>query len=220
MQKITDLLNYVWQKYRIEVIFISFAFIILIISTLIYLTSLQETDNQQITIEENNHTRSPQKFVIDLSGAIQKPDVYEVTPGARLKDVLALAQGLSIDADREFFARNFNLSRYVKDQEKIHVPTKYEIMSGAYKEPNRLIDFTQPQTINFQIAETTSQSNLSKVNINKASLNELDELPGIGQTTAEKIIKQRPFISLEELETKKIMNKNVFDKIKELVSVN
>lgn len=225
MQKIIDLYSFIIKKYKIESIFFLIALVVFIFSIIIYFYSSQES-SEDISIDENAQTdkifyNPQQKIKIDLSGAVQKPDVYEVTIGARIKDLLNLAQGLSADADREFFARNFNLARLLKDQEKIYIPSRYEVYSGIFKEPNRLVDLTQPQNVNYQIPLlTSSPASLDRININKSTSKELDTLPGIGASTADKIIKNRPYTSIDEILSKKIVKKNIYDNIKELIRVD
>ena len=57
------------------------------------------------------------------------------------------------------------------------------------------------------------------VNINTSSLGELDKLPGIGQVYGQKIIEQRPYSNIEEILTKEVLPKNVFEKIKDKISL-
>jgi competence protein ComEA len=58
------------------------------------------------------------------------------------------------------------------------------------------------------------------ININSASESQLDSLPGVGAVTAGKIVSSRPYASVEELKSKKIVGASVYDKIKDLVTVN
>lgn len=182
---------------------------------MIYFSEKKDQENNIIDIKQLLPEETKKSFYIDISGAVGKPDVYEVTPGARLKDVLVLAGGLSADADRYFFARNFNLARFVSDQEKVYIPSIYEINSGLFTETSRIIDYISPvETSN----EITNQQN-SKININQANLEELDQLPGVGPTTAKKIVDNRPYIKIEDLLNKKIINKTTFEKIKDLIEI-
>ncbi len=198
----------IWKKYRVEFFLILLALLITIASLVLYLTSLSDGQNS-ITLEPektDSQSVANTKIYVDLAGAVEKPDLYELTSGARLKDVLKLAGGLSADADRDFFAKNFNLSLLLSDQEKIYIPSTSEVENGFVMETNQ-----QPITNN-------QASTL--ININSSDLDQLDQLPGIGKVTAEKIIRQRPYQSIEELLTKKIINKSTFEKIRGLISVN
>jgi competence protein ComEA len=58
-----------------------------------------------------------------------------------------------------------------------------------------------------------------KVNLNASTQAQIEELPGIGPSTAQKIISARPFSSIEELIQKKVVSKSVYDKIKEMVEI-
>lgn len=211
-----------WQNFRAEIILIFISLVIVLISLVIFIQA--NNQSEEISFKEDyqnqitNFQSQNSKIYIDLSGAVEKPDVYEVTPGARLKDVLVLANGLSAEADREFFARNFNLARILVDQEKIYVPSRWEVAQGLFQERVFVVDQIQPRVNN----EETSRRNLSgdKININTASPQELDSLPGIGKVTAQKIIDNRPYNSVEELLTKKVVRKSVYQKIKDLIIAN
>ena len=61
--------------------------------------------------------------------------------------------------------------------------------------------------------------NQGLVNINTASFEQLDKLPGIGQVYGQKIIEQRPYSNAEDLLNRKILPKSTFEKIKNLISV-
>ncbi len=216
-------------KHKIEVFFLSLAIIATILSIILYIKTSQELNNQLITFENNEVKKTrvvsliPKRTIfIDMSGAVEKPDLYQVTSGARLKDIMVLANGLSLNADRDFFARNYNLARTVRDQEKIYIPTKQEVRSGIFKEPTRLIDYGYgPSTTDISpSSQNQSEITVSKININSASLEELDLLPGVGPVTAQKIVDNRPYSSVNELLLKKIIKKNVYENIKDKINVN
>lgn len=205
------------KKYKLEIGLLLLAFVITIISFVIFFATSSNIDNTQtedFETKDNISTASfPSKITTDIGGAVEKPGIYEVASGSRLKDILTLAGGLDKNADKNFFARNFNLARYVADQEKIYIPFNWEINSGIFFENKRTLDYTSPSMQNF------SNKAKSSININTASLTELDLLTGVGKTTAEKIIKNRPYKTIEELLTRKVVNKSVFEKIKELISL-
>lgn len=210
-----------WKKYKIEFVLIMISLIITIISISIYVRNQTKEDNDiEIKKEISEEKIIPVKIYVDLAGAVIKPDVYQLPSGARLKDVLKLGGGLSADADRGFFSRNYNLSRLVVDQEKIYIPTTYDINAGLFTENTHLLDYNQPQSIQPTISKIDQSDTLNEIlNINLAGLEELDQLPGVGKVTAEKIIRGRPYSLIDELLTKKIVNKSVFDKIKDLIAV-
>lgn len=225
MEEVKNLLSNIATRFKSELILLVGTILIFSISLMIYFKSSGDLNNE-IAFEDQqdsniNKTNFNQKIIIDLSGAVKKPNVYEVNMGSRLKDVISLAQGLSPEANYEFFSRNFNLARVLRDQDKIHVPSKYEIDAGIFQEQNKIIDMTEPQTIsNYTSNNSTSNNALIKININATTANDLDTLPGIGLTTANKIIQNQPYKSIDELLSKKILKTNIFNQVKDLITVN
>jgi competence protein ComEA len=139
---------------------------------------------------------------VDVSGAVVRPGVYELDAQARLKDVLALCGGLSAEADREFVEKRMNMAEKVKDGQKIIIPR------------------VTPQGMGSGEAKTVGEySNGVSVNINSASLSELDSLWGVGEARAKAIIDGRPYADVSELLSRGIVPKNVFERIKDGISV-
>ncbi len=216
--------NLRWLRKKIKKLWFELTvFFVSIIITVFTLNSIlknnKNSTSEDICIEPQKNIMAVEKtsLFVDISGAVNKPGVYEIAPGARLKDILKLSGGLSDHADKMFFARNFNLARFVSDQEKIYIPSITEINAGIFTETARNVDYITPNEIPNQINTETKTNN--KVNINQATAEELDQLPGVGPTTVRKIIDNRPFSSLNELLDKKIVNKSTFEKIKALIQI-
>lgn len=191
--------------------------IITTISLIIYTYNNQTNEKQDQTLEASSSPEIINKDIfVDVSGAVKKPDIYKISFGGRIKNVIDLAGGLSEEADELFFYRNFNLARIVVDQEKIYIPSLSEINNGIFSQSQFTLDYNSPVTN----ITTPPASNDQLISLNYASIEELDQLPGIGQVTANKIILNRPYATLEDLLTKKVINKGVFEKIKDLVSLN
>ncbi|MCX7881511.1 MAG: ComEA family DNA-binding protein [Patescibacteria group bacterium] len=208
------------KKHQVEVFLLISSLIIVLISLILYLKNNQEdVYNKEIISEEKKEAPIQTKIFVELSGAVKKPDVYEIDYGSRLKDVLKLAGGLSEEADKGFVSRNYNLAKIVVDQEKIYIPFVWEINAGLFTENSRTLDYTSPVILNNQESSQISDLSSEKININLASAEELDTLPGIGKVTVAKIINNRPYSSIEELLNKKIVGKSVYEKIKELINV-
>ncbi|MBI5123227.1 helix-hairpin-helix domain-containing protein [Candidatus Roizmanbacteria bacterium] len=216
------------KKYLLEIVLLTVAVIITITALFLYVNNDKQAvgvglDRPSTEVPQISST-APSKIFVDVSGAVKKPNIYQIDFGARLKDAVDKAGGLSDEADTVFFNRNFNLARTVSDQEKIYVPSIVEINNGIFVQNQRTLDYVSPSTGDVNIAPTDVQTpNLgvsTKINLNSATIEELDQLPGVGQTTADKIIKNRPYASIEELLTKKVINKNVYEKIKGLISIN
>ncbi len=158
-------------------------------------------------ISTNTSTSSGQ-IIIDVSGAVQNPGVYHLSSGSRVEDALIASGGLSEKADRNWVDRNLNKAAKLIDGQKVYVPVQQSNVLGASN-----------LTTQSNVAQsyTTSDSNL--VNINSASLSDLDGLPGIGPVYAQKIIDQRPYSDINELLTKKVLTQSVFNKVKDKISV-
>lgn len=109
-----------------------------------------------------------------ISGAVSKPAVYQVNSDTRIIDLIEMAGGFLPEADSEYVNNKLNLAKLVEDEEHITIP--YKGVAGA---------------------STTSNSGL--ININTATAAQLMDLPGVGESTANKIIQGRPYSSLEQL---------------------
>lgn len=150
------------------------------------------TPDEKIIFEEQKETA--QEIVIDIEGAVAKPGVYKLPTDSRIKDALIAASGLAENADRDWVAKNLNLAQKLTDGAKVYVPRIGEAVKGA----------------------TGTTRN---ININTASLSELETLPGIGKVTGQKIVDNRPYTDIQELLSKKVVGNAVFEKIKEKIAV-
>lgn len=214
------------KPYIIELILIVCASIITGIALFLHLQNkdapLPEVraseDSGEYKKKELSHKND--KIYIDVSGAVINPDLYEATPGSRLKDIIRLAGGLSDYADKLYIARNFNMSKFVADQEKVYIPYVSDITSGMFTESPKELKYVSSD-IGQSIQSTTPENSQSGplISLNDASTDELDSLPGIGPVTAQKIIDNRPYSSADELVGKKLVKTNVYEEIKRLISL-
>ena len=140
------------------------------------------------------------KILIDVGGAVEKPGIYEFSSEARVNDALVAAGGLSGEADRDWVSQNLNLAGKLTDGTKIYIPFQDSNKDG-------------PRS-NLQ-----GPSLQERININTATLAELDTLWGVGPITAQKIIDNRPYAKIEELLEKKIVKTNVYEAIKDKITV-
>ncbi|QQG43093.1 MAG: helix-hairpin-helix domain-containing protein [Candidatus Daviesbacteria bacterium] len=144
------------------------------------------------------------QLAIDVSGAVEKPGVYKLEASSRVEDAINAAGGFTDQANIIFISKQLNLARKLTDGMKIYVPFVGE----------KDTDLAVSQNV-----AGVSATSTAPVNINAASQNDLEALPGIGPTTAGKIISNRPYQSIEELLNKKIVGKAVFTKIKDQISI-
>lgn len=136
---------------------------------------------------------------IDIEGAVVRPGVYTLVEGNRLQDAVIAAGGFSAEADKEIIAKSLNLAKKVTDGDKIYIP--------KIGEPTP------------QVQGTQSSNGSTLIGLNTAVEAQLESLPGIGPATASKIIDNRPYKTLDELVSKKVVSKNLFDKIKDKVTL-
>lgn len=155
---------------------------------------------------------------VDLSGAVSRPDTYKVMKGTRLFQLIEQAGGLSPVADNGFVQRNYNFSVILTDQQKIHIPSVYEVNDGYFTETRRHVTLgADPPTLGSVVG--SEESSATKISINSASSRELESLPGVGSVTAERIIAARPFDKLEDLITDGIVKQSVYAEIADLIEL-
>ncbi|MDO8498949.1 MAG: helix-hairpin-helix domain-containing protein [bacterium] len=140
---------------------------------------------------------SPSQIKVDVSGSVLSPGVYSLPSGARVEEAIRAAGGVTEGADLTYFSKSINLAQKVTDGMKVYVPRAQEAGSSG----------------------TTLAAENSLINVNTATLEQLDKLSGVGAVTAQKIVDKRPYGTIEELLTKKVVSKSVYDKIKDQVSV-
>jgi competence protein ComEA len=146
---------------------------------------------------------SPGWLVVDVDGAVARPGVYRLAPGARVADAIAAAGGYGASVDVERADRQLNLAAPVADGTEIHVPTRGEAETA---DPG---------------GDTTPGAP-ALVNLNTATADELDTLPGVGPATAAKIIAARdagPFTSVDDLLSRKAVGAATLEKLRGLVTV-
>lgn len=203
MEYMEELLLF-FRSFRAELLLIVLSSFIFVVSGVLFMSERNvPVDQYPVTQEE------PVVIRVEVAGAVKKPDVYSFNENTRLKDVLEKAI-LSDSADRIYISRTFNLARYVKDQEKIYVPSQEEVNQGLFP--------TDTSSL-LQRSSYVETERPILVDINLATLPELDALPGIGKTTAQKIIDARPYSSINELTDKKILSLKQFNQLKHTISV-
>lgn len=150
------------------------------------------------------------EITIDVSGAVKSPGVYQFEKDSRVEDAIRQAGGFSDSAHKQFVSKSLNLATKLVDGQKIYIPFEGELASIT---PVATLAATQTTASN-----QTSLSN-SPINLNTASQAELESLNGVGPATAAKIINGRPYNTVGELLSKKVVSKSVYDKIKAEVAI-
>ena len=129
----------------------------------------------------------PVEIIVHVSGAVDLPGVVVLTSGDRVVDAVAAAGGATVEAD---LAR-VNLASVVGDGEHVHVPVIDEAMP---------VEVMPSSVVNRDDGEAGA---LAPVDINLATADELESLPGVGPAIAAAIVQTRidrgPFLTVEEL---------------------
>ena len=153
-------------------------------------------------------TQAP--IAVHVVGAVPRPGLYEFPEGARVQDAIDSAGGLLADADEN----SLNLAALLEDGQQLDIPYKAGSDPSNDEESLDLPDTGDDDS-------QTSGEDL--ININTASTEELDSLPGIGPTTAQKIIDYReengPFSSIEDIMNVSGIGPATFEDIMDLITV-
>ena len=160
-------------------------------------------------------TKEP--IAVHIIGAVPRPGLYEFAEGARVQDAIDAAGGLLSSAN----VASINLAALLEDGQQLDIPYKsgeepLAEDSGGGEDDLNLPGGTEEPT-------DTGGSEDDLININTASLEELDSLPGIGPSIAQRIIDYRdengPFASIEDLLNVSGIGPSTFDQIKDLITV-
>jgi competence protein ComEA len=148
---------------------------------------------------------TPGPVRVDIAGAVKTPGVYTLPRGSLVSDAIAAAGGPAADADLD----RLNKALSLQDGAQIYVPRIAQPMPAPINSPT-----PSPATRGGQVSIGGKL-----VDLNTASMDELDTLPGVGPATAQRIIEGRPYGAVEDLLRVKGIGQATFDKLKDLVTV-
>ena len=172
-------------------------------------TSSRET-SQPKTVTSASKTESDKIFV-DIKGAVRKEGVYELTSGSRVTDVVKLAGGFTDDADK----KSVNLAEKVADEAVIYVARVGEEVTPAS---------TPSQAKNTAPSGAQQDADSAQINLNTATLEELQTISGIGAKRAQDIIDYRDnnggFSSVDDLKNVSGIGEKTLEKLKAEVTVD
>ena len=141
-------------------------------------------------------------ITVDVKGAVKSPGIYDLPVGSRINDAVQKAGGLTDNAD----SKSINLAQRISDEALVYVPTKEE---------------TTSQEAHSNASNTKDNK---KVNLNKASLEELKQVKGLGGKRAQDIIDHREtngkFKSVDDLKKVSGIGAKTVEKLKEYVTVD
>ncbi len=151
------------------------------------------------------------EIITEIAGAVQNPGVYKLLIGSRIEDLLVAAGGVSGTADRVWMEKTLNRAAKLSDGQKLYIPAVGEQINTSSAKNNEGYQTT---------SAVLGAEKSGFININTASLKELDTLPGIGQVYGQNIIDHRPYSNIDELTSRAVLKPSVYQKIKDLISVN
>jgi competence protein ComEA len=141
--------------------------------------------------------------IVDVEGAVVEPGLQSLPAGSRLADAISAAGGYGGQVDLPAAARELNLATQLTDGQQVYVP---RLGDSAVAAPSA--------------AGASGAGGL--VDLNSATPEELDGLPGIGPVTVQKIVaarQERPFSSLEDAVERGVLNNGQLEKIRDLATV-
>ena len=166
--------------------------------------SKDSSSEKEVKKEEKEESTEQDLITVDVKGAVKSPGIYDLPVGSRVHDAVQKAGGLTEEAD----SKSLNLAQKVSDEALVYVPTKGEEAASQQATSGT----------------TPSISKEKKVNLNKASLEELKQVKGLGGKRAQDIIDHREahgkFKSVDELKKVSGIGAKTIEKLKDYVTVD
>jgi competence protein ComEA len=157
-------------------------------------------DAQQARVPVSQHVLPAQRLVVHVVGAVRRPGLYRLDQGDRIADAVRRAGGATRTAD----LAAVNLAAPLADGVQVMVPRRLPVAGGSTAAPAGAGVSSGP------------------VRLNTATLEQLDELPGVGPVTAQKILDYRAthgaFASVDELDAIAGIGPARLDQLRELVA--
>lgn len=155
-------------------------------------------------------------IAVDVEGAVRKPGVYELSSDARVVDAVDAAGGFARNASRT----SVNLAEKLQDGTQVYVATKREAAAGGTASGAGASAGTSAAGTG---GSSTASGSSSKVNINTASVEELQTLSGIGPSLSQRIVDYReskgPFTSIEGIKEVSGIGDTRFESIKDSICI-
>ncbi len=217
-------------KYLISLIII----VLIIIYCLMTRESLEENNvvlNEEVFKVEPVNVMGKDKIFVDIKGSVVNPGVYELDKESRVSNLIEKAGGLKEEADTSLI----NLAKILEDEMVIIIYTKEEVANSNVKQIETVFKIIEKECtcpniqndgcINTEIEEQeelTEEETSTLININTASLEELQTLDGIGVSKAQAIITYREtngnYIIVEDIMKVSGIGETIFNQIKESIT--
>ena len=202
--------------YRITIFLIMLiTIIVLVIKIKLDKNKYENIEPVDIVLEKETSKEEIKECTVDIKGAINSPGVYVTNCNSYVYDIIKLAEGLTESADTS----NTNLAKKIKDEMVIIIYTKEEIANMKKVTTNECIcpEITSDVSINNQ-----NETNTNLININTSTLEELKNLPGIGESKAKAIIEYRSkvgyFKDISDIKNVSGIGENLYEQIKAFIT--
>ena len=196
---------------------------------------LEELTIPESTEGKNTIVEETKKIFVDIKGAILNPGVYEIEKNKKVIDAVNLAGGFTENANTTLI----NLAKQVKNEMVIIIYTNEEVEKASQENPiikiidkecvcpeiknDACLEQKESTTEEGAFTEKSDETTNFPININTASQEELETLPGIGASKAEAIIEYRNekgnFQTIEELKEVTGIGENLYEKVKDYITV-
>lgn len=208
---------HILKNYGLSIMLLGFSGMSLCIAGYMLLTFEHYASDSRLTVKENmlgvEHNLQDEYITVDVSGSIRQPGALRLKSGSRLSEALRLSGGVTTDASHEYLQHVINQAQILTDEQKIYIPSVDEYEAEVSKD-------NATQSIDGSLLQQGSNTDVPQlINLNAASNTQLEELPGIGEITAAKIIASRPYSTLDDLISKKVLTQSVLDKIRAYVKL-
>ena len=182
---------------------------------------ISNEDKHEVITKKEEVVNSSDLIVVDIKGHVNKPGVYSFKKdnNTRINDLINEAGGLLKDADTSMI----NLSKKIEDEMIIIVYSKNEVTNFTKTQDDlrKKLEICENKIKNDACINAITTKN-SKININEASLSELESLSGIGKGKAEAILeyrKKNKFKTIEDIMNVDGIGESLFASIKESITV-
>ena len=166
--------------------------------------SKDSSSEKEMKKDEKEESPEQDLITVDVKGAVKSPGIYDLPVGSRVHDAVQKAGGLTEEAD----SKSLNLAQKISDEALVYVPTKGEEAASQQAASGT----------------TPSSSKEKKINLNKASLEELKQVKGLGGKRAQDVIDHREangkFKSVDELKKVSGIGAKTIEKLKDYVTVD
>ena len=188
-----------------------------------YYKSLEEEIKEEVPIKKETSKDDTKTIKVDIKGEVKNPNIYTMNETERIIDVITKAGGLTKKADTSMI----NLSKKLTDEMVIIIYSKEQVRkyTETKKEEQKKQELCNEEVQNDACIEENKEEKeqTSKININTATLEQLQTLPRIGEAKAKNILAYRKknggFKKIEEIKEISGIGESIFDQIKDYITI-